>query len=131
MVTREEVMPMLLTVCPSFAAPWRDYVDNPIYEEGQLYIDLAEFASHLVGLQKAGETSEFQAVFRVVEAFHLDGDAFVREAATIGLLEDIQNVARNRNLDPESFYPYLHPESAKWWRKLNAFWNGDFKALRE
>lgn len=131
MITRDEVMPMLLAGCPSFEEPWREYVGDPTYQAGLLYIDLGEFAHHLVRLQKAGETSEFGSVFLVVEELHTDGDAYVREAATIGLLEGIQNVAGNNGLDPGAFHPYLQPESAKWWGKLNAFWNGDFRALRE
>ena len=64
-------------------------------------------------------------MFRVVEVLHTDGDAYVREAATIGLLESIQNVAGNIGVDPECFVPHLEPETSKWWAKLNAFWNGD------
>ena len=131
MITREQVMPMLLCACPSFDEPWREYVGDPTYDEALLYIHLGEFAHHLVRLQKAGDTSEFDPVFRVIEALHTDGDSYVREAATIGLLEGIQNVAGNRDLDPDSFVSFLRPESAKWWDKLNAFWNGDVTALRE
>jgi len=39
-------------------------------------------------------------VFKVVERLHLEGDHFVKEAATIGLLEDIQNIAGNLALEP-------------------------------
>ena len=53
---------------------------------------------------------------------HLDGDQYVKEAATIGMLEGIQNVALNSGVEPESFVAYLKPESAKWWRQLNDFW---------
>ncbi len=45
--------------------------------------------------------------------------------------EGIQNIAGNNDLEPEIFYPYLKLGSAKWWAKLNAFWGGDMKALRE
>ena len=131
MITRDQVMPMLLGACPSFREPWEEYVGDPAYDEELLYIHLGEFARHLVSLQKAGCTSEFVSVFRVTEDLHVQGDAYVQEAATIGLLEGIQNVAGNRDLDPESFFPYLQPESAKWWKKLNAFWNGDGTALWE
>ena len=124
-------MPMLLVACPSFRVPWRVHAESPTYEAGLLYIDFDEFARHLVRLLKAGEISEFKSVFDVVEALHTGGDDNVREAATIGLLEGIQNVAGNNNLDPESFSPYLGPETAKWWARLNEFWDGDFNALRE
>jgi len=130
-ITRDQVMPMLLAACPSFEQPWNDYVSDPTYDEELLYIHLGEFARHMVSLQKAGHTAEFKAVFGVTEALHLEGDPYVREAATIGLLEGIQNVAGNSELDPESFFPYLLPESAKSWKKLNAFWDGDATALRE
>jgi hypothetical protein len=131
MVTRDEVMSMLLAACPSFGEAWRKYVGDPAYEAGLLYIDLGEFAHHLVRLQKAGESSEIESVFRVVEVLHTDRGASVREAATIGLLEGIQDIAGSNNLDPESFYPYLQPESATRWGKVNTFWNGDVKALSE
>jgi hypothetical protein len=48
----------------------------------------------------------------------------VREAATIGLLEGIQNVWSNNDVDPELFVVHLLPESAKWWLNLNDFWSG-------
>ena len=68
---------------------------------------------------------------RVIEELHLDGDAYVREATTIGLLEGIQNVWSNANVDPELFAPYLLPESARWWRSLNDFWAGKSKFVGE
>ena len=124
MITGGRVMPMLVAACPSFGERWRHYISDSTYDEELLYVHLGELACHLVSLKKAEDTSEFEDVFRVVEELHLQGDAYVREAATIGLLEGIQNVSGNRDLDPESFCPYLRPESAKWWKKLNVFWSG-------
>src|SRR5262249_10831500 len=112
MIVRDEVMDLLVAACPSFEEPWREYLGDPSYERGLLYIDLGTFARHLVKLRKAGRTSEFERVFREIERLHTEGDLFVREAATIGLLEGIQNVAGNSDLDPESFRPYLHAETA-------------------
>jgi hypothetical protein len=124
-IAKDEVMPLLLQACPSFVEPWKAYSAEPTYEEGLLYIDLGEFAHHLVELMRAGPTSEFAAVFDVVERLHLDGDAYVKEAATIGLLEGIQNVAGNTGVDPERFVPHLKAESAKWWAELDGFWGGN------
>ena len=89
-----------------------------------LYVDLGEFAHHLVELHKANQTNEFPAIFEVIERLHLEGDAYVKEAATIGMLEGIQNVAGNSDVNPEEFSQYLKPKSAKWWRSLNDFWDG-------
>jgi hypothetical protein len=125
MITKEQVMPLLLVACPSFSKRWEEH--RLFYEAGDeqlLYIDLGEFASHLVELHKAGRVEEFPAAFQIIERLHLEGDHYVKEAATIGLLEGIQNVAGNTGGQPEEFVPYLGSESIKWWRQLNDFWNG-------
>lgn len=61
---------------------------------------------------------------RAIERLHVEGDKIVQEAATIGLLEGIQNVWGNSKLDPEQFATYLLPESRKWWEQLKLFWAG-------
>jgi hypothetical protein len=116
------MMPMLLSACPSFAEPWRAYVEAPGYEDDLLYLHLNEFASHVVGLLKEGATRELDEVFAVVETLHKDGDRSVCEATTIGILEGVQNIAESSGFDPDSFVPYLRSESAAWWRRLKDFW---------
>jgi hypothetical protein len=61
----------------------------------------------------------------VVERLHLEGDADVREAATIGLLEGLQNIAAHAGVDPDRFKVFLLPESARWWHELERFWRGE------
>lgn len=123
MITKEQVMPLFLQACPSFVEKWEEH--HAFYDdEDLLYVDLGEFAHHIVELHKTNQTNEFSAVFEVIEKLHLQGDAYVKEAATIGMLEGIQNVAGNSGVNPEDFSGYLKPESAKWWRRLNDFWNG-------
>jgi hypothetical protein len=123
-IERNGVMPLLLAACPSFETPWQAYVSGPVYESDLLYIHLAEFARHLVDLKRREQTAEFPDVFAAVERLHLEGDPYVAEAATIGLLEGIQNIAGNTGVAPESFVRYLEPESSRWWRRLNDFWAG-------
>jgi len=129
-ITRDEVMPLLLSACPSFGEPWRECVGQSWYDADLRYVHLGEFAHHLVDLEKARATSEFARVFAVVED-HTDGDGYVREAARSGLLEDIQNIALGDGVDLEAFLPFLRPESARWWHKLIAFWKEDRTALRD
>lgn len=126
MILKHQVMEMLLNACPSFKEPWKEYFDYS-YQPGDeqlLYVDLGEFAVHLVNLYKGKSLLEFPDVFEVIERLHIEGDDFVKESATIGLLEGIQNVAGNNDLNPEGFYEYLKPESQKWWDILNDFWSG-------
>jgi hypothetical protein len=122
MITKEQVMQLLLESCPSFSDRWEE--QRVFYKDEELlYVDLGEFARHLVELQRTHTTEEFPAVFDVIERLHLEGDPYVKEAATIGALEGIQNVAGNTGVDPNEFVQFMQPESAKWWRQLNDFWN--------
>jgi hypothetical protein len=122
-IAKDEVMPLLVAACPSFREPWKRYLACPSYQEGLLYVDLSEFAHHLVELMETGSTQEFPAVFEVVERLHIDGDSFVKQAATVGLLEGIQNIASHTDIDPESFVSHLKHESANRWKELNDLWD--------
>ena len=92
-------MPLFLNASPSFAPVWEKYrASNP--DEGLLYIDMDELSHHMVDLIKSNQTDEFPAVFEIIERLHIEGDHYVKEAATIGILESIQNVASNNGVDP-------------------------------
>jgi hypothetical protein len=123
MIERDAVMPLLLEACPSFGPAWQDYAQNPLYRPDLLYIHLGEFAAHLVGLMKRNQLAEFPAVFAVVERLHVEGDSYVREAATIGLLEGLQNIPGS-DFDPKVFAPFLDRDSRMFWDRLNEFWDG-------
>lgn len=132
MIERAEVMMLLLEASPSFAARWTAYLESS-YSRGDeplLYVDLGEFARHVIRSYEQGQTDELRRIFDAVERLHVEGDAYVREAATIGLLEGLQNNASHR-IDPEVFSPFLGPESLKWWNELNAFWQGERRYVGE
>ncbi|AZN43628.1 hypothetical protein EJC50_09820 [Paenibacillus albus] len=119
-------MELLLQACPSYRNKWNEYVQEN-YKSGDeqlLYIDLADFATYFVDLYKQNKLSEFPAVFDVIELLHRSGDDFVREAASIGLLEDLQNRLLSNEINTNVFDQYLKKESLKWWNYLNDIWNG-------
>ena len=92
MIAKNEMMPLLLSVCPSFTDEWRKFLDDhKDHADPPLYIALGDLARHLVGMLERNDVVSLQAVFRAVEQLHVEGDDYVREAATIGLLEDLQN----------------------------------------
>jgi hypothetical protein len=123
LITKEQVIPLLMEACPSY---------RPVPEdEDLLYVILGNFARHLLELQRENHTEEFPAIARVIERLHIEGDKFVREAATIGLLEGIQSVWSHTEIDPELFRPYLLPVSTKWWQSLNDFWSDKSKFVGE
>lgn len=129
MIDKTEVMKLLLSACPSYKDRWIDHLKY-FYGDGSeqlLYVDLGDFADHLVELYKSDKIEEFHKVFDVIELLHIEGDDYVKEAATIGLLEGIQNISSNSNVKQEEFLVFLKPVSEKWWRSLNNFWSGKTK----
>ena len=69
-------------------------------------------------------------IFSVIERWHLEGDDYVKEAATVGILEDLQNINVVGVGAPEKIEIYLLPESKKWWLKVYEFW-GTGKTISE
>jgi hypothetical protein len=126
MITKEQVIPVLLKACPSFQEPWDEFETKDIF-----YAVLGEFVDHLLALQKSASVETLKAVGEAIETLHIEGDSYVREAATIGLLEGIQNSWAHQNIDPELFRQYLQPESLRCWDELNAFWRGDRRYVGE
>jgi hypothetical protein len=125
-IKKQEVMKLILKACPSYQERWEKYYEDS-YSDGDeqlLYIDLGDFAHHIVDLYKSNKMDEFPNIFEVIEQLHVSGDEFVKEAATIGLLEGIQNVFSHIGINPNVFYKYLNRESLLWWNNLNDFWDG-------
>ena len=124
MVGKDEMMGVLLEACPSFEADWQLFLDEwkEQTDDLPLYLALAAFARHLVGMLERGEPTSFPVIFAAVERLHLEGDDYVKEATTVGLLEDMQNGNLHTSTKPEQFRQFLGPVSEKWWDKLYRFW---------
>ena len=119
------MLPMLVGACPSFSDKWTEHKQEYFDEEGYLpYIALGDFARHLIELEKQGLEGEIKKAFAAIEKLHIEGDSYVKEAVTIGLLEGLQN---NLGNDERTSLKYLKPETLKWWNELNKFWNGENK----
>lgn len=126
------MLPRLVAACPSFTQKWKEHKQEYFDEEDFLpYVALMEFNNHIIGLYMSGSTEEFPAAFEEIERLHLEGEPYVKEAATIGCLEGLQNIMGNRDLDSKVFVKFLGPESTKWWDQLNKFWDGEIKYVGE
>jgi hypothetical protein len=126
-IDKYDMMSVLLDACPSFAPAWKTFLEEWREEANDLplYLALGELARHLCGMVARGETGPFRQVFAAVERLLVEGDGYVREAACIGLLEDLQNANLHVGTEPEQFRPFLGPEAARCWSALNAFWYGE------
>lgn len=122
-IVRSNMFEPLLEADPSFRGVWEAFQEE-YQSEGELplYLALTEFARHLIQKLETDNTHQFDAVFDVVERWHINGDRYVQEAATIGLLEDLQNHNLHRITRPEDFVLWLRPETLKWWIKVHEFW---------
>lgn len=125
----EKAMGRLVAACPSFVDEYRAYIADTydLNEPRLLYVDVSELVRHVIKLHRRGESEVLAAVFTEVEALHHAEESAVREFATIGFLESLQNLAPS----PQEFQLYLGTESRVWWHRLDRFWDGDTTALKE
>jgi hypothetical protein len=128
-IDEKNVLELLYKACPSF----QNIVQKEFDEEEKqlLYVITGRFASYLLHLYQNNELKDFSSIAEFIESLYLHGTEKVQELATLGFLEGIQNVWSNNKINPEVFYQYLLPESKKWWRQLNKFWNGEIKIVGE
>ncbi len=122
-ITKEKMLPLLVESSPGFAGQWEAFQADWKDEEAPLYVVLGDFARYLIDKHEKGETSDFDAIFNVVERLHIDGDAYVQNAVAVGLLEGMQNSMRANDSNPEVFVEYLQAATRESWNKLNTFWN--------
>lgn len=125
MISREQMFEPLLLALPSFQVRWDEFLGEWSGEAGDppLYLALSSLARHLVDLLAQGQDAQLRAAFEVVEHWHVAGDAYVKEAATVGLLEDLQNHNLHQVTGPEQFRRFLGPVSEGWWNKVVLFWS--------
>lgn len=133
MITREAMFEPLLAVCPTFQPAWDEFLAEWQEEEGglPLYLALGDLSRHVIALIEKGDTEAVRSVFHVVEAWHTDGDEYVREAATVGFLETLGSNLEDSSVSPSDVRARLGRESATWWHKLDRFWAGDGGALSD
>jgi len=124
MISRDSMMQPILSVSPSFEPVWREFLGEWQGDPDGLpvYLALSDLARHIAALFDRGAESELREIFEIVEAWHLNGDPYVKEAATVGLLEDLQNTNIVGEQTPMRRLAYLGPETLRWWRKVESFW---------
>ena len=123
MIDRAVMMESIIVACPGFAttfdaflAEWADETELPYY------LALGDFSRYLIKLLENDQRDELAAAFDMIEQLHVDGDNYVREAATIGILENLQNLNLHGRTEPDQFLDFLRPVSLKFWHKVTDFW---------
>lgn len=124
-IERRDLDELLLAAVPSIARRLEP-VQVEVGNDGERldYVRAGAVARHIVALYKAGRVEEVRQAFDMIERLHLEGEPYVRELATIGYLEDLQNlIDADDEVDREQIEALLGAESRRWWRGLDTFWS--------
>jgi len=124
MITKKQILPLLLEACPGFERAWRAHLDWWRGEQSGEFNDAAEFAKYLVESFENGQTSEFPAAFAVIEKILNEGDKQARDIAAIGIIEDLQTIGSNHVCGAEVFKPWLGETSTAAWHQIEKIWEG-------
>ncbi len=124
MITKPQVMPLLLEACPGFQPAWQAHLQWWKGEEPGAYNDTAEFARYLVESFESGQTSEFPAAFSAIEKILNEGDQESRDIAGIGVIESLQTIGSNHSCGENVFIPWLGPTSRRAWAQIEKMWEG-------
>ena len=124
MITKSEVMPLLLEACPGFQSAWQEHRASWDGEEPGAFNDASEIAHYLVGSYERGDTSEFSSAFSTLETIFAEGDQEACDVAGIGVLEGLQNIGSNHSCGSDVFIQWLGPWSRRAWAQIEKMWQG-------
>lgn len=123
MIVKEEMFKPILEASDGFRPIWNEFLEEwKDDDELPQYLALGDLARYISKLISESSDEELKRIFAVIESWHLEGDSYVKEAATVGILEDLQNINVVGEGIPEKVELYLLPESKKWWVKVYEFW---------
>ncbi len=119
-----ELIKSFIEVCPSLRDRWIEHLDYWGDDERGEFNDISVLAHLLVDKYSEGYTNEFESVFSLVEQLLADGDEETRVIITIGLIEDIQNIASHTEFGSGVFIRWLGPKTKDAWNLVNKMWEG-------
>jgi hypothetical protein len=123
-IQKTQIMPLILAGCPDFLPVWEKHRTSWKGEEAGIYNDLAEFATFIVDCYERQDTNTVVTAFGMIEELLVSGDEETRAAASIGFLEDVQNIASWRPFGNSVFTQWLGPESKLAWFEIEETWRG-------
>jgi hypothetical protein len=114
----------LVGICPAFNEAWRQHRARWAGKPAGEYNDLGALAHWVVDETAAGRFECFPAIFDELEVLLALADADLRDLLVVGFLEDVQNIATNRHVDPDLVLPFLGRETRMGWFELIRMWHG-------
>lgn len=129
MITKDQVIPLLLAACPAAGSAWEKHLAYWGEDTRGAYIDAAAFVQFLVEAYERGDTASLSAAFAALECVLVEGDDDAWGLATVGVVETIQNIAGWKPYGAEPFKAYLGPGGLGAWEAVDLFWQGDVNAI--
>lgn len=125
-IEKQQIFPMLLAACPSYVNRYEAYIAKNYEpeEERLLYVDICDFTAYIIECDQHQKTDEFNDVFELVEQMLVHGDYYVKDFATVGILETLQNQLLDKKIELGEFEKRLYPESKLCWNQIIDFWSG-------
>jgi hypothetical protein len=123
-VDKPEAVQRLVAACPGFAETWNKHRANWGLERAGDYNDLGVLALWLVDQMAGGRLDCFPELFGELELLLAAASEEVRDLLVVGFLEDLQNIAANRQIDPDLALNFLGTESRRGWFELIRSWHG-------
>jgi hypothetical protein len=129
-ITRWEVRGLLSEACPdlSNALAEEDANLDP-GEERLTYLEISAAVRQMAAWLREGKTGCLPPIFGVAERCLLEGDEDAVVLILVGLFEDLQNSGMTDLPTFEVWEPFLGPLSARGWKAVADFWDGDARAI--
>ena len=122
MAAKQEDVEKIIAAVPGFQTQWQEFLKEWEKETSPpWYLGMGDLAHYIVEKYAEGTTTEFPDLFASVEALLHKPDPELKNLITVGLLEDIQNVASHRDFGAAPFLQWLGPRSLVVWNEINAY----------
>jgi hypothetical protein len=120
-VNQRDVERIILAV-PNFQTQWvaflEDWKTDP---EIPYFVGMSELAHYIVESYARGETGEFSNLFATVEEILRTSTPELENLISVGLFEDIQNIASRREFGATVFEKWLGARSRVVWDEVDAY----------
>jgi hypothetical protein len=123
-MTVDDVIPTLLEACPAARPAWDEHLSWWDGQPAGYYNDVSVFAHHVVNSYSASKFDEIPSFFAALERLIVEGNEEVVGLATVGLIEDVQNISSHQSFGYAVFEQWLQPESHREWLRIEAAWRG-------